>query len=82
MCERDDQSHADLFSERRESARSQSHAVYLKLRSVEEEACMTQEILDRHAGKTLQRKEEPKRRKKRESERKEYGRGERRTGTG
>lgn len=84
VCEEDDQSHADLFSERRGSARGQSHAVYLRLRSVEEEeeACTTQEILDRHAGKTLQRTAERKRRKRRQLERKEDGREERRTGTG
>lgn len=82
--EEDDQSHADLFSERRESARGQSHAVYLRLRTVEEEeeACTTQEILDRHAEKTLQRTEEQNRTKRRKSERRENGREERRTGTG
>lgn len=48
--------------------------MYLRLRLVEE-ACMTQEILDRHAGKTLQRMEEQEKRRTRE--RKEDGREER-----
>lgn len=85
----DDQSHADLFSERRGSARGRGQAVYLRLRTVEEEAaCTTPEIPDRHAGKTLRRTEEqkrrrrPRRQRRRRSERNEDGREERRTGTG
>lgn len=79
-----DRSHADLFSGRRGSARGQTQAVYLRLRSLkeEEEACTTQEILDRHAGKMLRRTAEQRRRKKRRLERKEDGREQRRTGTG
>lgn len=80
-----DRSHADLFSGRRGSARGQTQAVYLRLRSLkeEEEACTTQEILDRHAGKMLRRTAEQRRRKKRRRlERKEDGREQRRTGTG
>ena len=75
-----DWSHADLLSERWESAQCRSHAVYLGLHLVEE-ACTTQEILDRHAGKMLRRTEEWKRRRRR-LERKEHEREERRTGTG
>lgn len=81
-----DRSHADLFSGRRGSARGQTQAVYLRLRSLkeeEEEACTTQEILDRHAGKMLRRTAEQRRRKKRRRlERKDDGREQRRTGTG
>lgn len=62
------------------SFKRRGSAVYLRIRSVEEEACRTQEILARHAGKTLRRTEERKRRRRR-WERKEDGR-ERRTGTG
>lgn len=59
-----------------------SHSEALRLRSVEEEeACTTQEILDRHAGKALRRTEERYRRRRR-LERKEDEREERRTGTG
>lgn len=59
-------------------------ALYLRLRSVEEEqACTTQEILDRHAEKMLRRTEERKRRRRRRRlERKEDVKEERRTGTG
>lgn len=81
-----DRSHADLFSGRRGSARGQTQAVYLRLRSLkeeEEEACTTQEILDRHAGKMLRRTAEQRRKKKRRRlERKDDGREQRRTGTG
>lgn len=49
--------------------------MYLRLRPVEEEACTTQEILDRHAGKALQRVETQKRRRR-------WERKEERTDTG
>lgn len=75
-----DQRHADLFSERPVST------LYLRLRSAEVEAYTTQEILARHAGKTLRRTEERKRKMKRKrrslESKEEYGFEERRTGTG
>lgn len=58
-----------------------SHADYLRLHSVEEAACRTREILDRHAGKMPHRTKEEKKRRMRMG-RKEDGREQRRKGTG
>lgn len=82
VCGENDQNHADLFSERRESARGLSHAEYLRLHSVEEAACTTREILDRRAGTVPHTTKAGKKRRRRRMERKEAEREERRKGTG
>lgn len=82
MCEENERSHADLFSERRESARGLNHAEYLRLHSVEEAAYMTQEILDRRAGKMPHRTKEEWKKRKMQMERIEDETEERRKGTG
>lgn len=77
-----DQTHADLFSERQESAGGLSHAEYLRLHSVEEAAYMIREILDRRAGKVPRRTKEEKKKRRVQMERKKDEREERRKGIG